>query len=111
MRILLACVGTLFLVLGGCNMVIRMATLIVFSDHPLFVKASAVGTTKDDLLAIAPPRRINALGEGAAQCFDYKLVSKSKKRNFYVAFTDIGRVSAYGFSSCARALGAGELEG
>ncbi|WP_143505269.1 transcriptional regulator [Pseudomonas sp. ICMP 460] len=102
MRLLIACVGTLLLVLTGCSVIERVATLMAFGDHPVYVKAAEAASIQQDLLAIQQPDRVTPAGGGASQCFDYTLRNKSKTRSFYVAFTETAGVSAYGFSKCAK---------
>lgn len=107
MRLLIACVGTLFLVLVGCNALVTVATLVVFSDDPLYVKAVEAGSTKHDLLAIRQPDHVTPTRGAGAECFEYKLKAKAKRRTFHVVFTEAGKVNSHGFSTCASALSSG----
>ena len=109
MRLLIACLGTLFITLTGCDTLKGVAVLMSFNDHPVAAKAAEAGATKQDILAIQQPNRITPVRNNSAQCFDYVLEKEGKRQNLYVGFTDADKVNAYGFITCAEAIKAGSL--
>ena len=109
MRHLIIGVSTALL-LTGCTMLEGVSTLMNFWADPLVEKAGrGERTSKQDILAIQQPKRITPIRSGSSQCFDFELENQGKKKDFYVGFTEAGRVNAYGFIDCAEAIKAGYL--
>lgn len=109
MRLLIACLGTLFITVAGCEALKGISILMSFSDHPLVVKASEETAFKQDILAMQQPKRITPVRNNSSQCFDYELEKGSKRQNFHIGFTDGDKVNASGFLTCAEVIKAGYL--
>ncbi|WP_455824035.1 hypothetical protein [Pseudomonas graminis] len=100
----------LALLLSGCSLVEGYTTLMNFSDHPIAAKATeGRKATQQDFLAMQKPKLITPIRNNSAQCFEYELEKEGKKKEFYVGFTDAGKVNAYGWTTCADAIKSGFL--
>ncbi|MGZ9704651.1 hypothetical protein ACXX81_01200 [Pseudomonas sp. GNP013] len=98
------------ILLTGCSTLEGISTIMNFNDHAIPTRIYAGGATKQDMLAIQQPRRVIAARNGVLECLDYQLENKGKKQDFYVGITDAGRVGAYGFIGCERAIKEGYLD-
>ncbi|MGA9703519.1 hypothetical protein [Pseudomonas sp.] len=101
----------LALLLSGCSLVEGYTTLMNFGDHPIAVKAAEGRTAKkQDFLAIQKPKLITPIRNNGAQCFEYEMEKNGKKKDFYVGFTDVDTLSAYGWTTCADAIKSGYVK-
>ena len=98
------------ILLAGCNTFEGISTLMNFNSHPIVARAQKGGATKQDMLAIQQPNRVTPAANGRSECLDYKLENNGKKKDFYVGVNGTGRVGAFGFITCDKAIKAGYLD-